>query len=202
MLKRFFLFFAFFVNVTVCAWAQKNITGTVKDANTQEPIIGAAVMLKGTTIGGITDFDGNFSLKATEDAIELEVSYMGYISQTIALDGKTEFAIELKEDMVELEQVVVIGYGVQKKSDLTGAVSSVNSDDIRDMPTTNVVQAIQGKAAGVEVVQNSGSPGAETSIHIRGAGTVNDSDPLYIVDGIPMESINFLLPTTLHPWKY
>lgn len=192
MLKRYCLFFAFFMGITICAWAQKNITGTVRDANTQEPIIGAAVVLKGTTIGGITDFDGNFSLKVTGDATELEISYMGYISQTIALEDKTEFIVELKEDMVELEQVVVIGYGVQKKSDLTGAVSSVNSDDIRSMPTSNVVQAIQGKAAGVEVVQNSGSPGAETSIRIRGAGTVNDSDPLYIVDGIPMESINFL----------
>lgn len=192
MRKRVLLLLLFFSGI-VSAFAQKEITGTVVDQASQEPIIGASVLVKGTTNGIVTDFDGNFKLKVDNpQSAELVVSYMGYLSVTIPVGSRANFKIELKEDLVMLDQVVVIGYGVQKKSDLTGAVSSVSTDDIRNMPTTNVAQALQGKAAGVEIVQNSGSPGAATSIRIRGAGTVNDSDPLYIVDGTPVDNINFL----------
>lgn len=192
MRKRALLLLLFFTGI-VSAFAQKEITGTVIDLATQEPIIGASIQVKGTTNGTITDFDGNFKLKVDNpQSAELLVSYMGYLPVTLSVGNRTDFKVELKEDLVMLDQVVVIGYGVQKKSDLTGAVSSVSTDEIRNMPTTNVAQALQGKAAGVEIVQNSGSPGSGTSIRIRGAGTVNDSDPLYIVDGTPMDNITFL----------
>lgn len=176
----------------VSAFSQKEVSGKIVDSITKEPIIGASVFVKGASTGTVTDIDGNFKIKLREDNLQLEVSFIGYISQVIIVEEKTTFYIELIEDSIVLEQLIVIGYGVQRKSDLTGSVSSVKSEDIRNMPTTNVVQAIQGKAAGVEIVQNSGSPGAGTSIRIRGAGTVNNSDPLYIVDGIPVDNINFL----------
>ncbi len=172
-------------------FAQHTITGLVQDAQTKEPIIGASVVVKGTTRGIITDLNGKFSLSVSEGAT-IAVSFVGYTSRTVAVNGNNNLVIDLTEKSFSLDEVVVIGYGVQKKSDLTGAVSSVKADDIRNMPTTNVAQALQGKAAGIEIVQNSGSPGASTSVKIRGTGSVNNTDPLYIVDGIPLDDINFL----------
>lgn len=170
----------------------QSISGVVVDLSTKEPIIGASIMIKGTSIGTITDNKGKFILNSSTKSNEFVVSYIGYKKQTINIDGKTSFQILLSEDTRVLDQVVVIGYGTQKKSDLTGAVSSIRSEDITKMPTTNVAQALQGKAAGVEVVQNSGAPGSSTSIRIRGMGTINNSDPLYVVDGISMDNINYL----------
>lgn len=192
MQKRSLLFFFFFLLSISYAFCQKEIKGTVLDNTTGDPIVGASIKIKNTAIGTATDMDGKFTLKAKDLNSELIVSYLGYATLTIPMNGRTTFEIKIKENAVELEQFVVIGYGVQKKSDLTGSVSSVNTKDVRNMPTTGVAQAIQGKAAGVEIVQNSGSPGANTSIRIRGAGTVNDSDPLYIVDGTAVDNINFL----------
>ncbi|WP_455584995.1 SusC/RagA family TonB-linked outer membrane protein [Bacteroides sp.] len=189
-IKKVLLLF-FLCMSTLHVFGQKDISGKVIEHLTKEPIIGASVLIQGTNIGTVTDLDGNFHLKVQKGA-RLMVSYTGYTTTTITLTDSTNIIIELKENVQELEQLVVIGYGVQKKSDLTGAVSSVKADDIRNLPTTSVVQALQGKAAGVEIVQNSGSPGAATSIRIRGAGTINDSDPLYIVDGMAMDNISYL----------
>ena len=192
-MKKILLLFLVFVSA-LSVFSQRNVNGKVVDFYTKEPIIGASVLIQGTTTGTITDIEGNFKLKVVPSGVKLLVSYIGYTRYILTLYEKTDVVIELKENSTELDQVVVIGYGVQKKSDLTGAVSSVKSADIRNLPTTNVVQALQGKAAGVEIVQNSGSPGAATSIRIRGAGTINNSDPLYIVDGMPMENISYLAP--------
>ena len=192
-MKKILLLFLVLVSA-VSAFSQKDVSGKVIDLFTKEPIIGASVLIQGTSIGTITDIDGNFKLKTVPSNSKLVVTYIGYSKNILTFSGKTNIVIEIKENATELEQVVVIGYGVQRKSDLTGAVSSIKSDDIRNLPTTNVVQALQGKAAGVEIVQNSGSPGAATSIRIRGAGTINNSDPLYIVDGMPMENISYLAP--------
>ena len=176
---------------TITTYAQ-SLTGTVVDKETKEPIIGASVSIKGTGTGTVTNLDGQFNINVSGQNTQLSVSYLGY--KTIVLDvaGKNDVYIALEENVTELEQVVVIGYGVQKKSDLTGAVASINASELTTLPTTNIVQALQGKAAGVEVVQNSGAPGSSTSIRIRGMGTVNDSDPLYVVDGIPMDNIDYL----------
>ncbi|MEA4937579.1 MAG: TonB-dependent receptor [Paludibacter sp.] len=176
---------------TVSVMAQ-NISGKVEDAQTKEPIVGATVAVKGTTTGTITDINGSFNLNVSQTNAELQITYIGYKSQTVKVEGRKNIVISLSEDAIALDQVVVIGYGVQRKSDLTGAISSIKGDEIAKLPTTMVVQALQGKAAGVEVVQNSGAPGSSSAIRIRGMGTINDSDPLYIVDGIPMDNINYL----------
>lgn len=168
------------------------LTGTVLDSNTDEPLIGASVLLKGTTNGTITDLDGHFTLSVADKVGTVEVSYIGYQTKTVSFKDLSPLVVRLDDESQEIEEVVVIGYGIQKKSDLTGSVSSVAMEDVKTIATTNVAQALQGKAAGVEVVSNSGAPGAETSIRIRGIGTVNNSEPLYVVDGTPMESISYL----------
>lgn len=192
-MKRFLIvIISFLCGISVFA---AEITGKVIDANTKEPVIGANVMVKGMTIGTSTDLDGNFNLQTTKKSAELKISYVGYTTKNVDWEnGQSPLIVELSEDSAELEELVVIGYGVQKKSDLTGAISSIKSKDIQNTPTSTVSQALQGKAAGVEVVVNSGAPGSGTSIRIRGMGTVNNSEPLYVVDGVPMETIDYLSP--------
>lgn len=170
------------------------IGGKVVDSQTKEPVIGATVQIVGSTNGTITDVEGNFALSSSEKSLEVEVIYIGYITQKLTLTAGANPVIELKENAKVLDEVVVIGYGVQKKSDLTGAVASVKAADIQKIPTSTLAQALQGQAAGVEVVRSSGSPGSGTAIRIRGLGTINNSEPLYIVDGIPMDGIDFLSP--------
>jgi len=170
------------------------IGGKVIDYKTKEPIIGANVQIAGTTTGDITDVNGNFTIATSEKSVEVEITYIGYVSQKLTLTAGNNPVVELKENAQVLDEVVVIGYGVQKKSDLTGAIASVKATDIQKIPTSTLAQALQGQAAGVEVVRSSGSPGSGTSIRIRGLGTINNSEPLYIVDGLPLDNIDFLSP--------
>ena len=170
------------------------IKGKVVDSQTKEPVIGATVQIPGTSIGTATEADGSFVLSTPEKSVNVEVIYIGYVTQKLTLTAGREAVIELKEKTQALDEVVVIGYGVQKKSDLTGAVASVKAADLQKIPTSTLAQALQGQAAGVEVVRNSGAPGAGTSLRIRGLGTINNSEPLYIVDGLPMDGIDFLSP--------
>ena len=179
------LFFSFSLS------AQK-LEGKVTDAVTGESLPGASVMIQGTQTGAMTDANGNFSFPNAPETGILLIRYIGYDTKEVEWKDRTPLVIQLREDTKLLDEVVVIGYGVQKKSDLTGSVSSVNADELRSVAATHVAQALQGKAAGVEVVQNSGAPGASTSVRIRGMGTVNNSDPLYVVDGIPMDDINYI----------
>lgn len=169
---------------------KKQIKGKVVDA-TGEAVIGANVLEKGTTNGVITDIDGNFVLNVSTGAI-LEISYIGYVSQTVKVTNQTSLNIVLKEDSETLDEVVVVGYGTMKKSDLTGSVSRVNQDDVKRMSTSDVVLAMQGRVAGVSVIANSGEPGAGAKVRVRGVGTINNSDPLYIVDGFPHNDIAHL----------
>ncbi|MCH4154970.1 MAG: TonB-dependent receptor [Muribaculaceae bacterium] len=169
------------------------IAGTVIDGSTHEPIIGANVKVEGQKLQTVTDLDGKFAMTTTAQTAKVTISYVGYKTQHVDWKaGGNALQITLFETSSELDEVVVIGYGVQKKSDLTGAVSSIKSGEIQSMPTTSVAQALQGKASGVEVVRNSGAPGSSTSIRIRGMGTVNNSEPLYVVDGIAMDKIDYL----------
>lgn len=163
-----------------------NVKGKVLDAN-GEPVIGAAVKEQGTTNGTITDFDGNFSLE-TNDGSTLEISYIGYRSQQLkALSGKL-LAVTLHEDTEVLDEIVVVGYGVQKKSDVTGAMIRVDSDDLNSRPVANAFEAMQGKAAGVDIVSNE-RPGEIGTINVRGVRSLSASNtPLYVVDGIPLMS--------------
>lgn len=182
-----------FLCLSISVWAQTVVTGTVFDAATHEPLIGATVIEKSSNNGSSTDIDGVFRLQTKSESGTLVISYVGYETQNIAFKkNSTNLSIMLRSDEHILEDVVVIGYGVQKKSDLTGSVSSVAMGEVENIAANNIAQALQGKAAGVEVVSNSGAPGSTVSIRIRGMGTVNNSEPLYIVDGTAMEDINYL----------
>lgn len=163
---------------------QKTITGKVTDSN-GEPIIGANIIEVGTTNGTVTDIDGNFTLNVSDDAV-LRISFIGYIEQNVNTAGKNTLQVVLREDTKTLEELVVVGYGVQKKVNLTGAVSSITFDDeLNNRPITNASQALSGKIPGVWVSQNSGKPGSdEAQLRVRGWGTLNNTEPLVIVDGV------------------
>ena len=173
----------------------RRISGLVTDAK-GEPVIGANVVEKGTSNGTITDVDGRFTLSVSSGAT-LTVSFIGYLTREVAIGNQTSPAIELTDDARALDEVVVIGYGSVRKSDLTGSVSSVKSEDLAKMATASPVAALQGRAAGVQVVQESGAPDAAAAIKIRGVGTTNNANPLYVVDGFPMSDINYLNPTDI-----
>lgn len=172
----------------------KRITGKVLDAK-GEPIIGANVVVKGTTVGTITDFDGNFTIEAPEDAI-LQITYIGFLTYEMPA-GKVPAAIALKEDTKALDEVVVIGYGTQKKADLTGSVANINTENLNTQSNTTIGQALQGKIAGVDIVSQGGAPGGSTRIMVRGIGTLNNSSPLYIVDGMYMDGIDHINPNDI-----
>ena len=157
--------------------------GVVKDA-AGEAIIGASVVVKGTTNGSITDFDGNFELSGVKNGAILQVSYVGYMTQEVKYTGQALNVI-LKEDNMNLEEVVVVGYGTQKKANLTGSVANVNNKLIESRPITSVSAGLQGLLPGVTVTQRSGQPGADNgTIRVRGTGTFNVADPMVIVDGV------------------
>lgn len=160
------------------------VQGVVKDA-TGETVIGATVMQKGTSNGTVTDFDGNFSMTVPTNAT-LVISYIGFATQEIPVNGQTEFSIVMKDDSQTLSEVVVVGYGTMRKSDVTGAVGSLAAKDMEDSPVANIGQAIQGKIAGLQVV-DAGKPGDNVSIKIRGLGSINNCDPLIVIDGVPTD---------------
>lgn len=175
----------------------KTITGVVLD-KTGESIIGASVLVKGTTNGTITDVDGNFTLNNVPGDATLQVSFVGYKAQDIALKGQSQFKIVLEEDTEMLDEVVVIGYGSVKKSTLTGAVAKMDTKGIQDRPLARPETALQGQLAGVTVRTTSGEPGADMQIRVRGAASVNaNSDPLYVVDGIPMNTLSGINPSDI-----
>lgn len=170
--------------------------GTILDAN-GIPLIGVSVVKKGTTVGTVTDGDGKFFLNVARGS-KLVFSYIGYIGQEIEWDGTSSLDLLLKEDAQALDEVVVVGYGTQRKSDLTGSIAKISADDFKTTPVSGVETALQGRAAGVSVSSFSGSPGAGTSVRIRGIGTVNNANsPLYVVDGIPVGGINYLNPSDI-----
>lgn len=169
----------------MCIFAQQiTVQGVVKD-QTGETVIGASVMEKGTTNGTITGIDGDFSLNMSSNGT-LVVSFVGYKTQEVQVKGQKQLQVVLSEDAEMLDEVVVIGYGTMKKSDLTGAVSSIGNKDIKDSPVSNLGQAIQGKISGVQIV-DAGKPGDNVSIKIRGLGSINNCDPLVVIDGVPTD---------------
>ena len=173
------------------AFAQgRQITGTVVDG-TGETVIGANVLVVGTTNGVITDMDGNFTLQDVPTNAKLQISFIGYVPQTISVGNQNHVKVTLKEDSQALDEVVVIGYGTVKKRDLTGSVASVNNEVLTANPVSNVSQALQGKLPGVTVISQDGRPGADVSIRVRGGGSITQSnEPLFVVDGFPVSSIS------------
>lgn len=174
------------VALTVAQQQKKRITGVITD-DYGESIIGANIMEKGTTNGIITDFDGNFTLEVGDNAI-LQISYIGYITQEINTSGKASFNIILKEDTQALDEVVVVAYGEQKRSAFSGSAAVVSSETISRRPVSNVMNALEGMSAGVQVQTSSGSPTASPSFRIRGASSINaGTSPLIVLDGVPYE---------------
>ena len=174
--------------------ATKKITGTVVDA--MGPVIGASVVEKGTTNGTVTDFDGNFSLNVNEGAT-IVVSFIGFETQEIKVGSQSNFQITMQDDNAVLDEVVVVGYGVQKKKLVTGATVEVKGEDIAKLNTTQVLGALQSQSPGVSIQANSGQPGDGFKIAIRGAGTNGDTKPLYVIDGVSGGDINNLNPADI-----
>ena len=186
----------------LCALAQNvNVFGTVTDANTGEEVIGATVKVKGSTGGSITDFNGGYKISVKPGAT-LEVSYVGYQTKSVKVTKAGQLDIQISEDVNMLEQVVVVGYGVMKRSDLTGSVASIDEKAIKQGVNTSIEQAMQGRIAGVQVTQNSGAPGGGISVQIRGINSLSGNEPLYVIDGVAMSgqtSDNSSVLSTLNP---
>lgn len=195
-MKRTILSFLSLFCLVMALFAQERVTGTVKDARTGEPLVGVAIAIQGTTVGTVTGLDGSFSLDVLPQGV-LIVSYMGYETQTLSVKNQKTINVLMKEDQKFLDEVVVVGYGTQKKSDLTGSISSVSSKDVKNYAVSDVSQLLTGKAAGVFVASSSGQPGANAVVRIRGLGSVNDNNPLYVVDGQPLDNLNNLNPSDI-----
>ncbi len=172
------------------AIAQKSISGTITDATSGEALIGANILVKGTSTGTVTDFDGNYSLNVPAGSDELEISYTGYATQTVVIGGRTNVNIELSAGEL-LDEVVVVGYGTQRKQDATGAIVALGEDDFQKGVISSPEQLLQGRAAGVQITQSSGEPGAGINIRIRGTSSVRGGNgPLFVVDGVPLSNDN------------
>lgn len=161
-----------------------------------DPVIGANVVVKGTTNGTITDIDGQFAIEADSKSV-LNISYIGYLTKEIAVGNQQSVRVVLLEDTKTLDEVVVIGYGTQKKADLTGSVANVSAEKLNTQSNANIGQALQGKIAGVDIVSQGGNPGAGSRIMVRGIGTLNNASPLFIVDGMYMTGIDHINPNDI-----
>ncbi|MDA3853511.1 MAG: TonB-dependent receptor [Bacteroidales bacterium] len=178
-------------------YTEFKVSGNITSKTDGELLPTVNVLEQGTGNGTVSDFDGNFLLEVSNENAVLKFSFLGFKTQTIELNGRSTINIVLEEDIANLDEFIDEGYGVQRKADVTGAISSVKADEINSLPVNNVASAMQGRAAGVQVVSNSGSPGAGVSIKIRGTGTINNSEPLYVVDGFVMDNIDYLNPNDI-----
>lgn len=173
-----------FLSLTSVSFSQQTITGLVTTSGNNQPLPGVTVLLKGTTKGTTTDFDGNFTIEVTSRDT-LVFSYLGYATQEVPINNQTTLNITLQEDASQLDEVVVVGYGTQKKSDITGAVTSVKVSELQDVPIARADQVLQGRVAGVQITSNDASANGSISIRIRGISSINGgSDPLVIIDGV------------------
>ena len=171
------------------------VTGTITETSTGMPIPAANILEKGTSNGVMSDFDGNYSIEVPEDAV-LQISYVGYATKEINVNGRNKIDIVLEEDAAALEEVVVVGYGTQRKQDLTGAVSVVKVDELVQQPNAQVTSQLQGRVSGVSIT-GGGQPGEAPQVKIRGSNTFGNNTPLYVIDGIPTESINNINPNDI-----
>ena len=183
-MKRLHFLLMAMLGLPIFALAQTTVSGYVYDANTKDPLIGVTILEAESDQGTLTDLDGNFLITLKGADPTLIFRYTGYSTVEIKLDGRDFVEVGMSEESTLFEQVVVVGYGIQKKSDVTGAVSTVKGKDIARIPTANVEQALQGKVSGVYVAPSSGSPGAGAVVRIRGTGTLNNANPLYVIDGM------------------
>ncbi len=177
--------------------AQHEVRGKITTLPGGEPAIGATVIIKGTPVGVVTDLDGLYSITVPDDQSILIVMYTGYTDQEVEAGTRTTIDVALKESITQLNEVVVTGYGVQKRSEISGSVSTIKADEISERPILRVEQALAGRTAGVQIAPVSGSPGSALTVRVRGVGTINNSDPLYIVDGVPVEGLDYLNPNDI-----
>ena len=193
---KFFILTLLVCFVSLTASAQDIVcSGTVVDEQ-GEPIIGASIFQKGSSKGAVSDLDGAFKLQSVPEGSTITISYIGY--QTVETKAAANMRIVLREDNETLNEVVVVGYGVQKKSVVTASIAKVSSDDLSRTAPVRMDNALKGLAAGVTVTSSSGQPGAAAQIRVRGIGTINNSDPLYIVDGMPISGgLDYLNPSDI-----
>ena len=184
---------------TMTAFAQEEVEvkGRVVDVLDGMSIPGVTILVQGSSVGTITDYDGNFVLQAPKESV-IVISCIGYKNQEFIVGSQDFFNVSMKEDTEALEEVVVVGYGVQKKSVVTASISRVTAEQLNTTRPSRVEDALKGKVSGVQITQSSGQPGSDSKVRIRGIGTVNNSEPLYIVDGMPVDGgINYLNPTDI-----
>jgi len=175
---------------------QQKVTGTVRDSKTNEPLPGVNVSVEGTTVGAITDVSGSYFIALPASAKTLVFTYIGYTAVKVEIQGQNTIDVKMTLELLNLDEVVVVGYGTQKRTTVTGAISSVSGDKITALPSSGLDQALQGRAAGVTVINN-GAPGFESTIRVRGISTVNDANPLFVVDGVVSTSISNISPSDI-----
>jgi len=191
-LKKAVIFIAMMTLFVQFSFSQ-NVSGTVID-ETEQPVIGATVVIPNTTIGTITDIDGAFSLSVPEGTTTLKISYVGYKDMVLKLDGSSNYNVTLNPDLGLLEEIVVVGYGIRKKSDIVGSIASVGGDEISSLVVGNPTSALQGKMAGIQIENNGGAPGGASNVFVRGVSSLTNSFPLYVIDGTFADNMNFLNP--------
>jgi len=190
--------FIFIIIGTVSASAANPVKGVVTDAKSNEALIGVSIKVEGSSVGTITDTNGAFIIETPSTNSVLVVSYIGYITQKVNVSGQSDIKINLIEDTKNLDELIVVGYGVQKKSVVTAAISRVSAEDLSKTPPSRIEDVLKGKISGVQIIQSSGQPGSDSKVRIRGIGTVNNSEPLYIVDGMAVDGgINYLNPADI-----
>lgn len=190
------LLLVFLIYSTSLFAQERTVTGRITDGE-GAPLPGVTVVIKDKLTGTVTDIEGKFTIKVPDNNTTLKISYVGYLNQDIVVTDQTNIDLTLTESIKEIDQVVVIGYGSQKKSDLTGSVASVSAKELNSVPVARVDEALVGKAAGVSVVATSGMPGASRTILIRGITSINGSEPLIVIDGIPGGDMNKLSPSEI-----
>ena len=181
-----------FLSTSIALAQTLKVSGRIVDSENGEGLAGATVLEEGTNNGTIADGDGYFNLAILNQNAELSISFIGYLTKVEKIGNRSLINFSLDLNIEELSEIVVIGYGSIRKSDLTGAVSSVKSEELVKIPASNPLQALQGKVAGVQVNNFSGEPGAAPTVRIRGVGTFNNNNPVYVVDGVILDDIGFI----------
>ena len=195
-MKRIFVFLALVLATHILSAQELTVTGQVISGEDNYPLPGVSVVVKGTMRGTFTDGDGNYTISLASGQT-LVFSCIGYLDHQETVTRAGQYNVSMSPDSQMLEEVVAIGYGVMKKSDLTGSVASVKGEQLKKTPAAGLDQALQGVAAGVTVNSSSGQPGAAAEVRIRGIGTVNNSAPIYVVDGVIVDNINYLSPNDI-----
>lgn len=197
-MKKLLLAFGFIGTILATSFSQgRMVSGTVTAIEDGLGLPGVTVVEKGTQNATFSDIDGKFTLPVSSDPATLVFSFIGYRSKEVAVSAGQPVDVKLDADIAGLEEVIVIGYGNQKRSKISGAVGTIDTKEITSLPVLRTEQALQGRAAGVQVTQNSGQPGSTQSIRIRGTGSLNNAEPLYVIDGIPSGGIDYLNPADI-----